>query len=124
MARAMDQLFETYNSGDLDGHVAMFTEDSIELPPNQPVVIGRENIRARKISSMERADAILNAQIDELIVAGAWAIVRMTGTGTISIKGGPTIIPDDKAILIWKKGPDGEWKLSHDIWNSNLPPDR
>ena len=118
---AMEQLFETYNTGDLDGHVAMFTEDSVELPPNQPVVVGREEIHKRKSRFMEMADAILHARIDELVVSGDWAFVRMTGTGTIAIKDGPTISPDDKAILIWKRISDGTWKLSHDIWNSNLP---
>jgi ketosteroid isomerase-like protein len=121
VTKAMEQLFETYNTGDLDGHIAMFAKDSIELPPNQPTVIGRENIHQRKISSMNRADAVLHARIDELVVSGNWAFVRMTGTGKIVIKDGPTLSPDDKAILIWKRMTDGSWKLTHDIWNSNLP---
>lgn len=120
VTEAMNELFETWNGGDVEGHVAMFTEDSIELPPNQAIVVGKEEISRRKQASMERADAQLHARIDELIVAGDWAIVRITGYGTIAIKDGPEILADDKAILIWKRV-DGSWKLSHDIWNSNKP---
>jgi uncharacterized protein (TIGR02246 family) len=119
--QAMDQLFATYNSGDLAGHIALFSHDSIELPPNQPLVTGRDNIHQRKISSMQRADAVLNARIDELIVSGDWAIVRMTGTGKITLRDGTVIDPNDKAILIWNRQDDNSWKLTHDIWNSNLP---
>jgi len=114
-------LMDTYNNGDLEGHLDMFADNSIELPPGRPIVSGIDAISARKKSEMGRADATLEPHIDELIVSGDWAFVRISGSGIIKLKDGTTFIPEDKAIMIWKRNDQGQWKMTHDIWNSSLP---
>ncbi len=59
----------------------------------------------------------------DVTVAGDWAIERYVGTVMMTPKaGGETITETIKGIHIYRRQPDGSWRIAQDIWNSNEAP--
>jgi ketosteroid isomerase-like protein len=71
---------------------------------------------ANRISNM-------TAEPVEIEIAGDWAYTREHFTATLTPSdGGSAILLDAKEIDIWRRGPDGEWRVSRAIFDSNTPP--
>jgi ketosteroid isomerase-like protein len=63
------------------------------------------------------------ADIDEAVAVGDLGYVRGTFHATVQPRaGGPAMTDANKFILIWRRQPDGSWKIARDIWSSNAPP--
>ncbi len=108
------------NSKDWAAVTALYTEDAILLPPNQPLVQGREAILAwaEAFPPLTEFDLTL-VEVDGY---GDLAYVRGMGTMTMTPEGAPEPIKDTvKYIEIRRKQDDGSWLIAIDIMNSDLP---
>ena len=115
---------EAFNKGDLDALSSIYTSDAIRMQPNEPVLNGREDIRASFKSFLDQNETILddNKALD-VTIAGEFAIVRGTYTSDFKPKtGGNPVHDEGKWVCIQKRQADGSWKITMDIWNSDLPP--
>ena len=102
---------------DAVGVAACYTEDAQLMPPNGEIVSGREAVQ-------EAMQGFLNAGVKEIRLAtteveGHGDTAHEVGTYTLMGENEQTM-DEGKYIVIWKKVGD-EWKLSRDIFNSNLP---
>ncbi|WP_370752738.1 YybH family protein [Foetidibacter luteolus] len=62
----------------------------------------------------------MESHYDEVNVSGNLAYGRGYAKVTlIPKKGGAPVVSTAKYLNILKKQPGGEWKTTHDIWNSN-----
>jgi ketosteroid isomerase-like protein len=118
-----DEVFNAARSGDLGPLVGLFANDAIIMPPNDTTVYGPEEIRwwwedyfkFFTISSVVQTER-------ELTVEGNQAFERSSFCVTIIPRaGGPTIHDDIRSLAVWKQEADGNWKISHQIWNSTKP---
>ena len=110
------------NSGDLDGWIAQFTEDAIFMPPNSVVLKGKEAGREFARPWYERSNIEFEISVDEIEVHGNWAFARWSFVGRYTPKvGGDTTQDNGKEIWILRRQPEGSWKCSHIIYNSDLP---
>src|SRR6266496_4701730 len=110
------------NAGDLDSWLSLWTDDGIQLPPGEPPVVGKDQIRARNQGLLDKFTVNLSSTSAEVGVAGDWAFDRGAYTATLTPKGGGRTIPiDGKYLTILKRQPDGSWKIHRDIFNSNVP---
>lgn len=119
------QYVEASNRGDVATIVALFTDDAVVLPPNSPILRGRQAIQqfyeARQQTSTRRL-ALETIQVNENGET-AWEI----GTYTVHLGGAPTTergaptTEQGKYVAIWKRQSDGSWKLAVDIWNTDRP---
>ncbi len=124
---AINELWIQYagslNSGDIDSWISLWTDNGIQMAPDAPAVIGKEQIRA-KFESMF-AKFILNIVITnkEVRVAGDLAFSRGTYTLSLTPKAeGETIMIDGKYLSIMERQTDGSWKILRDCFNNNAPP--
>ena len=126
-AAAVNEIWKEYsaslNAGDLDRWMALWTEDGIQMPPDEPAVVGKERIRARnqRVADQFKFDiAITNAEVR---TGGDWAFSRGTYRATLTPKQGGKPIPiDGKYMTVLTRQGDGSWKIHRDIFNSNVPP--
>jgi ketosteroid isomerase-like protein len=59
----------------------------------------------------------------EVVVAGPWAYSRGLYTQDLTSKAtGNVAHVDGKFLTIFRKQPDGSWKIYRDCFNSNVPP--
>jgi ketosteroid isomerase-like protein len=125
---AINEMYDQYsiyvNTGDLDSFISLWDDNAIRMEPDNPSVIGKENIR----KSFEIPFAVFNIKFShgsdtELQVANDIAFIRGTYTMSLTPKeGGPTTNFDGKALSINKKQADGSWKIYINIFNNNAPP--
>ncbi|HEV8453626.1 MAG TPA: nuclear transport factor 2 family protein [Gemmatimonadales bacterium] len=123
---AVNEIWKEYsaslNAGDLDRWLALWTEDGVQMPPDEPVVVGKERIRARNRAVLDRFAFDIGITNQEVRTAGDLAVARGTYTATLTPKQGGGGIPiDGKFMTILVRQPDGGWKIHRDIFNSNVP---
>ena len=111
------------NAGDFDSFGTSWTEDVVWLPPDAPVVIGKEAILDYARPFFELYSIHQEITVEEIKVSGRIAFARSSNSEKYSPKGeGGAIETKFKAIFIFQRKNDGTWISSHAIWNSNIPP--
>jgi uncharacterized protein (TIGR02246 family) len=109
---------ETYNQNNWDGLAALFTPDAIMMPPNGPVVKGREAI-ARWEKANETGFRIafkleaIEGQKSIAYVRGRSCVFIPDGNGGYNVDVG-------KFLEVRKRQSNGEWLIEADIFNSDL----
>jgi len=96
-----------------------FTEDAVFLPPNTTAKEGRAAIEAWGRAFPPFTDF----RLDPVEVTGVGDLAYVRGRYSISIlvPGGPPVADSGKYIEVWRRQPDATWKISRDIFNSDLP---
>ncbi len=112
-----------FNTGDAAALADLFADDAILMPANQPALIGKEAIQSWIQTIFDQFTFKWTASSEEVEVAGDWAFERSTSTFTVTPKaGGEPIFEDNsKGLTIYKRQPDGSWKIFRGISNSNNP---
>jgi ketosteroid isomerase-like protein len=99
---------------------ALYTEDAVWMPPNQPIIRGRAAIQAWNEAYPPVTE--FNLTIEEIDGFGNLAYVRGASSTTMEPEGAPEPIRSTgKYIEIRRKQQDGSWLISIDIFNSALP---
>ena len=114
---AITEVWESnYSAGDIDALAALYTEDARLLPPNAKMEQGRDAVRAA-FGGMHSAGLKLELENVEVTVFGD--LGQKIGRYTLLAPDGSTF-DQGKFIDLWKKV-DGQWMVTSDIWNSDLP---
>ena len=97
-----------------------YAEDAKVLPPNMPPLEGRQAIKVVNAQSQPLKE--LKFEIVSLEGRGDLAIEHGTYALTAAPAGPSAPVTDrGKYVVVWKKQADGTWKMTHDIYNSDLP---
>jgi ketosteroid isomerase-like protein len=105
---------------DWDAVSTFFTTDAVAMPPHQPMVQGRADIKEWYASFPPVTDVEL--PIVEIDGRGDMAYSRGTYSMTMVMEGVPepvTLI--GKNLVIWRKQADGSWLIAVEMFNSDLP---
>ena len=123
--KACARLETAVDTADADLWVSLYTEDAVFMAPNRPLLRGHAEIRAFMVNEFFTPFKMtLKDQTDELTVSGDLAFRRGTVTVTLTPKSGdPSIEEVFEYLEAWQRQPDGSWKISQDIFNSNKPID-
>ena len=126
-AAAINKIWESYssslNNGDIDSWLSLWTEDGVQMPPNEAAVIGMDQLRQRNGGGMDLFVIDIEITNEEVEVDGNLAFSRGHYVATFSPKDGAQPIPvDGKFMTILKRQTDGSWKIHRDIFNSNVAP--
>ncbi len=128
LTAAVEGIWDEYASslmaGDIDRWLSLWTEDGIQMPPDEPPVVGKERIRERNQAVADHFTFDeMEIQNAEVLSAGDWAYARGTFTASLLPRGeGAPVRVDGKYMSILKRQPDGSWRIHRDIFNSNVPP--
>jgi uncharacterized protein (TIGR02246 family) len=112
---------EAVHQGDGAAIGALYTDDAAILPPNGEMIKGKAAIEAFWKGGLEMG--IKEAVLTTVEVLGMGELAFEIGKYDLKIKpAGQAVIADSgKYVVLWKKQPDGAWKLHVDIWNTSLP---
>jgi ketosteroid isomerase-like protein len=117
---AADQYLAAMNSADWAGVAHSFSERGVRIPPNEEPHEGREAIE-RWLGGIEE---LTSYELTRDTVDGADGIAYVRGRYAITLRpiGAPVPISDQGDFLeIWRKEPDGAWRIIEAIWNTRLP---
>lgn len=104
------------NTADLDALVAFYTSDARVMAPNRKMASGSAAVRAE---FADMIDAGLSGDLTsiEAMVSGDIAY----NVGTYVLRAGDEQADVGKFIETWRRGDDGQWRISNDIYNSDMP---
>jgi uncharacterized protein (TIGR02246 family) len=120
LRQAVDTEMKAANAADAAGWASVYAPDAIVLRPHAPAVQGREAIQQWLATLPPISNA--KGQGVEIVGYGDLAYVRGTYTMTFSIPGVPAPIDEQgKFLQIYRKQGDGLWKMTREIYNSDLP---
>ncbi len=99
---------------------ALYTDDAVILPPNGEMIRGKQAITAFWTGGLEMG--IKEAVLTTVEVHGMGDLACEIGTYALKIQPAehPVIEDSGKYVVLWKKQPNGAWKLHVDIWNTSL----
>lgn len=106
--------------GDWAGVAALYEEEGVRMPPNQPIDQGRAAVQAALEATPGTVTDVTVTGV-ELEGSGGLAYDRGTYSITIEIEGRP-LTDRGKYVAVSRKQPDGSWLLTALIWNSDQPP--
>jgi len=110
-------------AGDLDGFVSFLAEDFVDMPANEPTIIGKEALRAHHEPLFQAFNLRVTHAPVETHSFGDVVIQRGAGIGEIAPKaGGEALMLDQKYLFVFKRQEDGSLKLWRAIFNDNAPP--
>ncbi len=104
--------------------MSFYDEGASLFVPSALIVTGKEEIRKAWVKWFAAPGFALAPKITKVEVArsGDLAYVRGTYEATATDPNGAPVTDRGKFVVIWKKQAEGAWKVSADIWNSDLAP--
>jgi uncharacterized protein (TIGR02246 family) len=118
--QAADAYVAAMNLADWKRVARTFSEDGVRIPPNEEPHQGREAIETwlggiEELTSYELVRDRIGGTDGLAYVSGRYAI-------TLRPVGAPTSISDQGDFLeIWRREPDGAWRIVEAMWNTRLP---
>ena len=110
-----------FNAKDAAKVASFYTDDAALMPPNEPMVSGRKNIQAWFQKAIDQGLTDMRLMPRESATAGTQAFEA--GTYSLTVKGGSGAPMTDKGkYMVVMKRVSNDWKIAHDIFNSDLPP--
>jgi uncharacterized protein (TIGR02246 family) len=122
IASVLQEHVDAVNAGDVDSLLAGMTDDVVYLPPDQPLLRGKEQLRALMTPAYEQLDAQISMRAEETVVAGDWAWEWGHLSGSMRPKaGGQATELDGKYFYVYQRPGAGSWRIARDIYNWNKP---
>jgi ketosteroid isomerase-like protein len=105
-----------YNAGNLQAVVALYTPDGCRMPPNQPLVRGRDAILAQLKAGKDAGAATVKVTVTAAESSGDIGY----GAGTYEVTHADGSHADHGKWMLYSKKVDGKWLTDCDIFNSDM----
>jgi uncharacterized protein (TIGR02246 family) len=118
---AIKRLYEDWKApweaGDAAAVAAFYAADAIQMPVNEPDIIGKDAWQSSLQTFFDQFTVKGGtSEVSEAEVAGDLAFARGTYLITVTPKaGGKPTQSSGKYVHIFKRQPDGSWKIYHAI---------
>ena len=114
---------EVSRTGEVGKLDVILSDDVLLMPPNETSLYGKSEVMEWFTEYFEHFRIASFVETDrEVIVAEGVAVEHWTYMVAIEPLNGSARIRDDGRFLtVWKRQDDGNWKISHSIWNSIRP---
>lgn len=120
IARQTAALLEAVNGSNLAGVLDVWSDDGVLMPPHHPSVHGRLAIEQYFTQLFQRSRLRFSFKSSRIEVSGGLAFERVEYAASVWPTGGGQEVRDvGKGLHVYRRLPDGCWKLVMDIWNSD-----
>jgi uncharacterized protein (TIGR02246 family) len=108
------------HSGAVSQLAGMITDDVVFLAPGFPAIRGKMAVEAMYATFFAQFDGVeQTSSVDEIQVAGEWAFAWGNEKLVLVPKaGGSPVVMQGKGMSIYRRQPDGSWKIARAINNS------
>ena len=111
---------KAFNEKAIDQVLAIYAENSVFMPPNQPIIRGRDALRTFYDDLLKAGATNLRLQAAE--VSGHGPLAYQSGTYEMDYKpaSGPVTHDRGKYLFVLRRLNDS-WRYEYTVWNSDLP---
>lgn len=114
---------EAAEAGDTERMISLYATDAVFLPPGSPPVEGRERIADLFRQQFGRFQVDVEFETDGIVVERDLAYRRgCYRADLVGRENRDTVVARDEFLEIWRRGEDGIWRITRDMWNSTRPP--
>ena len=117
ISRIHQEYVAAHNDSDADRLMALFTDDAVLMPMDEPTLSGKQAIREHYEEFFDQSPTAIVLSPVETRVAGDWAFERIQVKVTLPGGEGKDRHADVKYLWILQKQPDGSWKIARAIYN-------
>jgi len=112
---------KAFNAKAIDQVLAIYAENSVFMPPNQPIIRGRDALRTFYDELLKSGAG--NLKLDVAEVSGHGPLAYQSGTYEMDVKSASGRPSRDrgKYLFILRRLND-TWRYEYTVWNSDLPP--
>lgn len=105
---------------DVERVLSYWTDDAVVLAPGLPAVVGKEALRQYVLGSLQIPGFGISWTSTDVALStdGSLAYVFSRNAVTMNGPDGMPVTTEGRAVTIWRREPDGEWRCAVDIWNS------
>ncbi len=105
---------------DVESILSYWTDDAIVLPPGLPAVVGKDALRQYVEGSMQIPGFRISWTSTDVTFSpdGNLAYMLSRNTVTMNAPDGTPTATEGRAVTVWRREPDGEWRCAVDIWNA------
>jgi uncharacterized protein (TIGR02246 family) len=100
---------------DVDKAMALYADDAVFIGSGLPAAVGKDNVR-KVIQGLLSAPVQVTVNTTSVVVARSGDLA--IDEGTVDAKGtgkdGKLVTNTSQYVLVWKKMPDGSWKIAAD----------
>jgi uncharacterized protein (TIGR02246 family) len=110
-----------FNAGNLNEFMNVWPgDDIVVMVPGAPPIVGKPALRAFLEQAFAGASINETLTPQEQVIAGDWAFERLALSETIDPRSGTgTVHLEGKALDVYRRQPDGSWKVARSILNYN-----
>lgn len=120
LERDADWAIVASEGSDLERILSYWTDDAVVLAPGLPVVIGKDALRSYVQDSMQIPGFRISWTSTDVTFSpdGNLAYMFSQNAVTMDAPDGTLATTEGRAVTIWRRESDGEWRCAVDIWNS------
>jgi len=120
ITRTTKEFLAAVNASDAERCSAFWAANGMLMAPHHPSVQGHQAIVQYFRNLFSRNKFRFTFTSSHIHLAGDTALERLTYTAIIwPGDDAPPIEDVGKGLHVYQRQPDGSWKLTHDIWNSD-----
>ena len=120
LQRDAEWLLAASEGHDVERILSFWTDDAVVLPPALPAIIGKVALRQYIESSLQVPGFRIAWSTKEAVLSPDGRFAYLLGNNAVTMND-PTGVPvttKGRAVTIWQRGTDGEWRCAVDIWNA------
>ena len=124
MKAVADAYVKATLAGDAKAIAALYTEDAVEMPPNQPMIKGRTAIEQYYQKGFASGTKMSTFSVSHLQTEATGDLGYDAGTydQTMTPAGGTSPVKDSGKYVVILKRAGNAWKVAYAIYSSDQPP--
>jgi ketosteroid isomerase-like protein len=109
---------------DVERILSYWTDDALVLAPGLPAVVGKDALRGYVLGSMQIPGFRITWTSTDVTLSpdGNLAYLFSQNAVTMNTPDGVPHTTAGRAVTIWRRESDGEWRCAVDIWNAEPAP--
>jgi ketosteroid isomerase-like protein len=109
----------TSEGEDVERIISFWTDDARVYPPGQPVIVGKAALRSYVRAALGLPGFHITWTSSDATVSpdGKLGYMLSRNAVTLPASDGTLVTLPGRAVTIWRREADGEWRCAVDIWN-------
>ena len=109
---------------EVESILSYWTDDAVVLPPGLPAVTGKTALREYIQGSLQIPGFNITWSSRDVVFSpdGKLAYLFSENRVTMNDADGKPATTTGRAVTIWRREPNGEWRCAVDIWNASPAP--
>lgn len=121
LRRDEDWSAAAFEGRDVELILSFWADDAVVMPPGRASIVGKDAIRRFVEGSFQTSGFSIRWTTSDAVISadGAMAYLMSRNVATHAESDGTIVSHEGRAVTVWRKDAEGEWRCAVDIWNAD-----